>query len=105
MPHREFRDALGERWEVWEAYPTLGERRSGRERRAAVRDHEDRRQVVSSMSTVARAQYGGWLVFQSRGERRRLVPAGDDVERMWEEELRGLLSQASPVGRPTRAKV
>jgi len=51
MAYREFRDAAGESWAVWDTYPQPAHRGS----MVALRD--------------------GWLTFERGNERRRLVPA------------------------------
>ena len=43
MPLRAFIDRSGVHWEVWEAHPTLVERRTPTDRRSVVRDEEPRR--------------------------------------------------------------
>lgn len=48
MAYREFHDASGVRWEVWEAHPTLTERRRLADRRALLRPSPSRRTVVHS---------------------------------------------------------
>ena len=73
MALREFTDARGRRWSVWDVHPTLAERRHRnagpppgvRERRRVV---EQRLQLRENMAT-------GWLAFEAQdGERRRLAP-------------------------------
>jgi hypothetical protein len=95
---REFTDDRGRRWQVWDVYPTLAERRCRnggpppgvRERR---RSFEWRPRINQSMSR-------GWLAFESQdGERRRLAPI-PEMPRGWdcatEHEFRTWLVSAEP---------
>jgi hypothetical protein len=69
---RTFADAAGIRWDAWEAYPALCDRRAAVDRRASPRGSPDRR-------TMDVPGYGrGWLVFRSGMVRHRLhsIPAG-----------------------------
>ena len=84
-----FTDTDGTRWEVWEAHPTLMERRARQERRAAARGVPDRR--VRSVPGFSR----GWLVFRSDAGRRRLRMIPDGWQSAGEEGLRALLEKAS----------
>ena len=66
MAYREFHDDGGRAWTVWDTYPESAHR--------------------SSMDALQ----GGWLTFESGGERRRLIPApvewndeSDDRLREW----------------------
>lgn len=99
MAHRAFTDSAGVAWEVWEVHPgvansagaemaerelaerEMAERRSGDERRganpAAVSSPPpttERRVIAERRVGVSIPMRGGWLAFQSAGERRRLVP-------------------------------
>ncbi|CAA9319912.1 MAG: hypothetical protein AVDCRST_MAG89-1599 [uncultured Gemmatimonadetes bacterium] len=72
MAHREFMDAAGSRWQVWDTRP-----RSKAE---------------------VRARYaGGWLSFESDGERRRLHPIPDRWEEVDDDTLRKWLASGEPV--------
>jgi hypothetical protein len=73
MPMREYIDPTGRKWNVWAVYPT--ETISGR----IVRD--------------VRAA-GGWLAFQSGGERRRFYPPPHDWEALSEERIEALWRNA-----------
>lgn len=50
MPHREFLDSQGRRWEVWEVHPRV-----------------EARPVLPELAE-------GWLAFESSWEKRRLAP-------------------------------
>ena len=91
MPHREFDDGAGMRWQVWDTRPSAG-------------------RVVS----VSPAMRDGWLCFEPvlpgqaapsdaavPVQRLRLVPVPTDWERLPEVRLRDLLAQARPAPRPS----
>jgi hypothetical protein len=72
MPHRKFKDERGRDWEVWSVSPLLSERRTGGDGGSNPTIERRRRPEV-------RAAFGpqwvnGWLVFETRGEKRRLAP-------------------------------
>ena len=101
MEHRKFTDVLGVDWEVWEVYPRLLERRLLRERRALGRVSAERRHVPVGRPTLPRQIVGGWLAFQSRHERRRVIPVPDGWEECSDRELQGFLSQSKVSSRPS----
>ena len=80
MENRTFTDVAGVVWEVWEVYPRLTERRLLRERRTLRRGTSERRHVPVGRPTLPRQILGGWLAFQSKHERRRVLPVPDDWE-------------------------
>lgn len=102
MENRTFTDVLGVIWEVWEVYPRLLERRLLRERRAARRRSGERRHVPVGRPTLPRQIMGGWLAFQSRHERRRVIPVPDGWEDCSDRELQGFLSQSNVSSRPAQ---
>lgn len=102
MDKKTFVDVLGAEWEVWEVYPRLVERRLLRERRAARRGSEERRHVPAGRPTLPRQILGGWLAFQNRHERRRVLPVPDDWEDMSDRELQALLAHSKLSSRPRR---
>lgn len=92
MKYRVFEDYAGRRWEVWQTSPPQSDRRKV-ERRSV----EDRRLTGRAASALRRKQAerrlrkaaripcvpgleGGWLCFESNGERKRLAP----VPEAWE---------------------
>ena len=99
---RTFTDVAGVDWEVWEVYPRLVERRLMRERRAARRGSIERRHVPVGRPTLPRQILGGWLAFQSRLERRRLLPVPDGWEDATDRELQGFLALSQLTSRPRR---
>ena len=102
MDKKTFVDVLGAEWEVWEVYPRLVERRLLRERRAEGRGSKERRHVPAGRPTLPRQILGGWLAFQSKHERRRVLPVPDDWEDLDDRELQALLSRSQLSSRPRR---
>jgi hypothetical protein len=102
MDTRTFVDVMGVDWEVWEVYPRLVERRLLRERRAARRGSDERRHVPVGRATLPRQILGGWLAFQSKHERRRVIPVPDDWEDLSDRELQALLVHSRLSSRPRR---
>jgi hypothetical protein len=70
MPLRQFTDARGVSWQVWDTLPE---------------------------KIVSNTLEGGWLTFQSEGEKRRLAPIPLYWANAPEDELRALLARARPV--------
>ncbi|HKO15457.1 MAG TPA: hypothetical protein VJU87_04410 [Gemmatimonadaceae bacterium] len=76
----EFSDAAAMRWTVWEiAYAGLSEHL------LSLFPHPERR--------------GGWLLFESASERRRLSPYPNDWRELPDAQLAELCAQAAPVGK------
>ena len=110
MNQRTFVDDTGVPWNVWEVRPQWGERRTGTDRRTRSADDEgvdppvleqrrgaDRRQGgASSVRRVKLANgfSGGWLIFESGEERRRLSPIPNDWQSAPPEELSAFCSRA-----------
>lgn len=105
---REYTDAEGRVWLVWDVPPRFRPRRSGVERRQTVisdftperRSRRDRRKVSAPPEWVH-----GWLCFESSGkrEKRRLCPLPEDWEACGTEQLEEYLSRATPIRRQRRA--
>lgn len=91
MAHRVFSDERGIEWQVWEVIPTLAQR-------------ELRHRDPQARTSVSRELKHGWLAFQSRDERRRVVPIPDGWETLSDAGLVALLDQSVPVA-PTRRLV
>ena len=102
MDTRTFADVSGLVWEVWEVYPRLVERRLLRERRALRRGTQERRHEPVGRRTQPLQIKGGWLAFQCKTERRRLLPVPDDWEELTDRELRALLMLSKVSSRPRR---
>jgi len=110
MPYRTFVDEIGVPWEVWDVRPQWADRRvSGERRKLSVDDERadppvleqrrgaDRRQAGSDTHRrvkLANGFSGGWLIFESGAERRRLSPIPSDWESAPTEKLSELCSRA-----------
>lgn len=93
VSYRTFLDSTGKRWEVWLVTPAAAERRKADRRAASARAEgyegfADRRRTPERRKNpfrrtieVATEYSGGWLCFESEGEKRRLAP----VPEGWEE--------------------
>lgn len=77
MAYREFIDEGGTTWRAWDTYPV-------------------------SAANVRPGYEGGWLGFESDGERRRLAPVPAAWEEASDSQLREMLTRAHP-SRPARA--
>lgn len=85
MALRDFTDANGRTWTVWSVHPSSDVRlRSTPTAATGEPDHHD-------------LLRDGWLVFETRGERRRLVPIPLDWELVDEVALEELCGRAMPV--------
>jgi hypothetical protein len=104
MAHREFIDSRHVTWDVWDVYPTLGDRRGSlADRRHFIRETVERRTMLGAAGLRVSPQYThGWLAFQSEHDRRRLAPVPDGWEELDEAELERLCQAATPIGRPRR---
>jgi hypothetical protein len=92
---RTVRDASGTEWQVWEVHAMLEERRRSRERRQSRGPDRGRRTNAVDVAGLVRESLGGWLVFRSSGERRRLVPVPWHWETMSDEALVAALRDAT----------
>ncbi len=114
MPHRVYRDANGTEWQVWNVVPHILQ--EGKERRLVVRrapepePHEpDRRELEERRAAFDRrarlrmslspSLQGGWLVFETHTEKRRVTPIPDGWEALPDAELDLIRQQADPVPR------
>jgi hypothetical protein len=102
MAHRRVQDQSGKWWDVWDTYPTIIDRRAGRERRSGKRGRGDRRQKAEARVAVEPEYRDGWLAFQSGTEWRRLAPIPNEWDAMSDSQLLQLLDHAA--GDTTRAK-
>lgn len=100
MASREFTDAHGRRWNVWEVQPSLAERRRG------LADWRLPPRVDRRVPVAGRRRAGkyatGWLVFETPGERRRLVPIPPSWESASDAELDAYCTSATPARAPRR---
>jgi hypothetical protein len=72
MPKRQFRDADGKYWDVWDVFPTDLVGRSSYDRRASGRGDRDTAARFGPM--LDPALEAGWLCFQCGLTRRRFAP-------------------------------
>ena len=104
MPLRTFRSSQGVEWRVWNVVPGHrgeDERRRGYDRRSPdpvlLYRGPDRREQDERRSQSAALPKAGWLVFESGGERRRLMPIPPGWEVRSEADLERLCGRAKPV--------
>jgi hypothetical protein len=108
VTHRTFKDQQGRVWDVWQVHPSAAERRftqrriidndrtdsterrSGEERRIGERD---------TRASVAAEFAGGWLCFETEGEKRRLAPVPDAWDRADDETIEQWCCVAKPAAR------
>jgi hypothetical protein len=104
MAHREFLDSGGRRWDVWSVHPEYAERRTIG---GGVREHPvmERRTRSEIRAQLAGTYSHGWLVFETRGEKRRLTPYPENWSAFSDEELCELLATATLVPHSKRRLV
>jgi len=108
MSLRNFKDAGGTEWRVWDVVPYktyAGERRAS-DRRVAQsgaytgperRTGRDRRIRTATLMTPGLEN--GWLCFENQADKRRLTPIPSGWDEAAETELEGLLERARSVRR------
>jgi hypothetical protein len=104
MAYRTFLDSRNNYWQVWDVRPDRIERRSverreggsaewkGVERRSGERRRLDQRRIVLDNGLGS-----GWLVFESKTEKRRLNPIPSCWDTCTESELRSCCEKAKVV--------
>jgi len=99
MAHRQFQDASGAEWTVYDVNPRQDERRAHDRRDkptepevSADRRGDDRRTTVGAIRSGRLTR--GWLCFESQGERRRLQPVPENWHQLSDADLASLLEQA-----------
>jgi hypothetical protein len=118
VAYRAFTDSTGVQWNVWAVVPQWADRRAGRTRRTKSIDEDDvdppvleqrrvpdRRQGLPDQFPRIRLNGGldgGWLAFESSGERRRLCPIPSDWEEATDVELEQMCRGATPAAAPRR---
>lgn len=102
MAHREFVDAHGVRWQVWQVTPSSADRRESPDRRADARGRNERRKRRELRVRMEPGFAQGWLVFESAHEKRRLHPIPDGWASRRDDELAALLADAVPAPNATR---
>lgn len=96
MPSRVFVDSRSRRWTVWEVHPTSAERRARRDDPRPEPRHERRHRDLPR-ATIRTDYVAGWLVFETRGEKRRIAPVPPAWDELADEALEELLDEAEPV--------
>lgn len=99
MAHRMFRDSLGREWEVWTVSVSYLERRA--DISAGAPGGRERRRRASFRQRLSAPWSGGWLAFETRGEKRRLAPFPADWAEKSDAELEALCARAVSVA-PSR---
>jgi len=102
MAHREFTDSVGRQWQVWKVVPERIERRLADE---ADDPPVERRRRDEFRVPLGERWIGGWLCFETAGEKRRLAPFPLHWDELPVEELEALCSRAAPARRTTRRLV
>lgn len=111
MTFRNFTDASGVAWSVWDVRPEGSDRRRGKERRSRGiddpgvdppviderlgRERRRRRDQEAPRVRLREVLSEGWLAFESTSERRRLSPIPPRWESASESELADLCARAS----------
>lgn len=100
MTHRQFRDSQAVDWEVWEVKPAsaiqpLLDRRS----RPRAPDGQSEPSRTNEWLLPKPGMSKGWLLFESQGERRRLVPIPEGWSDLPIEGLEVLCGRAAPAKR------
>lgn len=114
MGYRVFTDSRGTQWQTWDVVPQLGERRAGDRRRTPPpsappeleidrRRTEERRVGVGGRPVLSAGLDAGWLCFEARVEKRRLVPIPPDWLRCDDARLERYCEQATPTRRSATA--
>jgi hypothetical protein len=103
MAIREFTDNAGQSWTVWEVQPKSIERRlADHPEVVAVVGERRQRSSVQPRLRMSPHLARGWLTFESRHERRRLIPAPAGWTELSSEQLARLLDRATPTHRRGR---
>jgi hypothetical protein len=109
VSYRTFLDTTGRKWEVWLVSPSAAERRKVDRRVSSAgagpftgpsdrRHTPDRRRGPFRRSVVVPNEYsGGWLCFESEGEKRRLAPIPPGWEEAGPDRMSGWLQAAKRV--------
>ena len=106
MPHRNFKSPDGRVWEVWEVIPggwRGQERRRAADRRSddPIMAHKPERRSGGDRRKASPLVHdelaGGWLAFETFGEKRRLTPVPPGWDRYSDAQLEELRSGASVV--------
>ncbi len=96
MAYREFTDAGGGTWRVWDVFPQFLDRRGAQDRREQDREGDDRRADFGRVHVPAPLAEG-WLCFERDDEKRRLAPIPHDWVIATERQLADYCAAAQPV--------
>lgn len=110
MAHREFFDAGGTQWTVWDVHPTaamsvLGAAAPVGDVAARSGGRGDQGVTRAAIEYVEAALAAGWLCFESTSEKRRLAPIPSGWETLPLDSLTFLCGRAVPVVRARRRTV
>lgn len=104
MAYRTFVDKRSTYWQVWDVHPQRIERRSVDRRKQPAgawtkpeRRKNDRRKIEQKRIVLQDGLGSGWLVFESKSEKRRLAPIPADWATATESHLRYLCESAQIV--------
>jgi hypothetical protein len=99
MALREFNDASGVNWQVWDTHPTVVRELDGA---SALSRFMNSRPALAGLqpSTVRPSFKAGWLTFACGEWRRRLAPVPAEWDRLDESGLRTLLGQSEEATLP-----
>ena len=98
MPSRQFRDASGAQWDVWDVHPQDALQRTSYDRRNLERAGRPEVSPASERSAVVDPLLeDGWLCFQSGPVRRRFAPIPPAWAELPDAVLRVMVDIASPV--------
>ena len=93
MSHRAYTDSLGRHWDVWSVRPEYAERRRTTPG-AATPVVPERRARNTLRVPLGKTWAEGWLVFETKGEKRRLAPVPPNWAELSDAELDRLREQA-----------
>ena len=96
---RQFKDADGQVWEVWDVVPSNSERRFQRPPTPPM--GVERRRKPEFRVNLGMQMANGWLIFASGSLRRRLAPIPEKWHHGTDDDLRAQLASAVPVDRVT----
>jgi hypothetical protein len=104
MSYRTFVDTRNAYWQVWDVRPERIERRTMERRKGPStawsgpeRRRTDRRTLEQKRIVLDNGLGSGWLVFESKSEKRRLTPIPPDWEKATESQLRFICEKAQLV--------
>lgn len=90
---------MGRSWTIWDVFPQMVERRRTVAPESLTPERRRRREARAPLSSGFE---GGWLTFETLGEKRRLAPIPEGWADLPDEELLALLNQAKLTGNSRR---